>query len=180
MVSLAGIVRSGELGLPHALHGELFVPFGDGPTAEGDLWHVGVLALDAIGAVLGPPTGDVHAVRTPSGDPATEAWTLTVRWHPGVVVTLLVSRGQPGVAGMLHRYRLMGSEGQVLVDLAAPSFSVVGDGPPVGYGPGLVQLELETLAQGGAGTTVSDLVSLSRLIDAAERSAADGRVHPIG
>jgi hypothetical protein len=180
VVSLAGIVRSGELGLPHALHGELLVPFGDGPTAEGDLWHVGVLALDAIAAVLGPPSGDVHAVRTPSGDPTTEAWTLTVRWHPGVVVTLLVSRGQPGVAAMLHRYRLMSSEGQVLVDLASPSFTVVGDGLPVGYGPGLVQLELETLAQGGAGTTVSDLASLSRLIDAADRSAADGRVHPIG
>jgi predicted dehydrogenase len=180
VVSLAGIVRSGELGLPHALHGELLVPFGDGPTAEGDLWHVGVLALDAVAAVLGPPAGDVHAVRTPSGDPATETWTLTVRWHPGVVVTLLVSRGQPGVAAMLHRYRLMGSEGQVLVDLAAPSFTVVGDGTPVLYGPGLVQLELETLAQGGAGTTVSDLMSLSRLIVAAERSAVDGRVHAPG
>ena len=106
MVALATIVRTGELGLPHALHGELLVPFGDGPSAEGDLRHVGVLALDAVAAVLGPPSGDVHAVRTASGDPETEAWTLTVRWHPGVVATLLVSRGQPGVGGMLHRYRL--------------------------------------------------------------------------
>jgi hypothetical protein len=180
VVSLAGMVRSGELGLPHALHGELLVPFGDGPAVEGDLWHVGVLALDAVAAVLGPPSGDVHAVRTRSGEPATDTWTVTVRWHPGVVVTLLVSRGQPGAAGMLHRYRLMGSEGQVLVDLAGPAFTMVGDATPVGYGPGLVQLELESLARGGAGTTVSDLAALSRLIDAAERSAADGRVHPVG
>ena len=35
VTSLAAIVRSGELGLPHALHGELLVPFGDGPTAGG-------------------------------------------------------------------------------------------------------------------------------------------------
>ncbi len=180
VTSLAGIVRSGELGLPHALHGELLVPFGDGPTAEGDLRHVGVLALDVVAAVLGPPSGEVHAVRTRSGEPATEAWTLTVRWHPGVVVTLLVSRGQPGVGGMVHRYRVMGSEGQVLVDLAAPGLTVVGEATPVAYGPGPVQLELETLAQGGPGTTVAVLAALSRLVDAAERSAADGRAHPVG
>lgn len=180
VTSLAGIVGSGELGLPHALHGELLVPFGDGPTAEGDLRHVGVLALDVVAAVLGPPDGDVHAVRTRSGDPATEAWTLTVRWHPGVVVTLLVSRSQPGVAAMVHRYRLMGSEGQVLVDLAAPMLTVVGDPAPVAYGPGPVQVELETLLAGGRGTTVADLAALSRLVDAAEASAADGRPHPLG
>ncbi len=179
VVSLAAVVRSGELGLPHALHGELLVPFGDGPAAEGDLRHVGILALDAVAAVLGPPRGDVHAVRTPSGDPATEGWTLTVRWHPGVVVTLLVSRGRPGGTAMLHRYRLMGSEGQILVDLAAPSVRVLGEGAPVGYGPGPVQLELETLARGGAGTSMGDLAALSRLIDGAERSAADGRVHTV-
>ena len=179
MVALAAIVRTGELGLPHALHGELLVPFGDGPTAEGDLRHVGVLALDAVAAVLGPPSGDVHAVCTATGDPATEAWTLTVLWHPGVVVTLLVSRGQPGVGGMLHRYRLMGSEGQVLVDLAAPALELVGEGTPVGYGPSPVQLELETLARGGGGTTMADLAAVSRLIDAAELSAADGRVQPL-
>lgn len=180
VTALAGIVRSGEVGLPHAVHGELLAPFGDGPTAEGDLWHVGVLALDAVAAVLGPPSGDVHAARTVSGDPATEAWALTVRWHPGVVVTLLVSRGQQGVGGMLHRYRLLGSEGQLLVDLAAPAFTVVGEGALVGYGPGPVQLELESLARGGAGTTMTDLAAVSRLIDAAERSAADGRAHPLG
>ncbi len=180
VVSLAAIVRSGELGLPHALHGELLVPFGDGPTPEGDLRHVGVLALDAVAAVLGPPSGDVHAVRTATGEPATEAWTLTVRWHPGVVVTLLVSRGQPGVGGMLHRYRLLGSEGQVLVDLASPALTLVGEGTPVGYGPGPVQLELETLARGGGGTTMADLASVGRLIDAAERSAASGQVEPLG
>ena len=176
MVALAAIVRTGELGLPHALHGELLVPFGDGPTAEGDLRHVGVLALDAVAAVLGPPSGDVHAVRTATGDPETETWTLAVRWHPGVVVTLLVSRGQPGVGGMLHRYRLMGSEGQVLVDLAAPALALVGEGTPVGYGPSPVQLELETLARGLGGTTMADLAAVSRLIDAAERSAASGQV----
>ena len=178
VVSLAAMVRSGELGLPHALHGELLVPFGDGPTAEGDLRHVGVLALDAVAAVLGPPSGDVHAVRTATGDPRTESWTLTVRWHPGVVVTLLVSRGQPGVGGMLYRYRLMGSEGQVLVDLASPALTLVGEGTPVGYGPGPVQLELETLTRGGGGTTMADLASVSRLIDAAERSAESGQVEP--
>nr|MDQ6895091.1 hypothetical protein [Actinomycetota bacterium] len=172
--TVAAMVRSGELGLPHALHGELLVPFGDGPTAEGDLHHVGVLALDAVAAVLGSPAGDVHAVRTRTGDPATEAWTLTVRWHPGVLVTLLVSRGQPGVSGMLHRYRVLGSEGQILVDLAAPAFTVVGDATPVGYGPGLVRVELETLARGGAGTTMAELAALGRLVEAAERSAVDG------
>ncbi|MEP6631192.1 MAG: hypothetical protein ABJA89_12015 [Lapillicoccus sp.] len=180
IVTLTGIVRSGELGLPHALHGELVVPFGDGPTPEGDLRHVGILALDAVAAVLGPPGGDVHAVRTASGDPATEAWTLTVRWHPGVVVTLLVSRGQPGGTAMLHRYRLMGSEGQILVDLAAPAVRVLGEAALVGYGPGPVQLELETLARGGSGTSMTDLAALSRLVDAAEWSAGDGRVHPLG
>lgn len=177
--AVAAAVRSGELGLPHALHGELLVPFGDGPAAEGDLWHVGVLALDAVTAVLGPPAGDVHAALTASGDPATEAWTLTVRWHPGVVVTLIVSRGQPGVSAVLHRYRVMGSEGQLLADLAAPALTVVGDGVPLGYGPGPVQLELEAVARGGAGATMGDLAALARLVEAAEHSAADGRVHPL-
>ena len=178
VAALTAMARTGELGLPHALHGELFVPFGDGPTAEGDLRNVGVLALDAVAAVLGSPSGDVHAVRTRSGEPETEAWTLTVRWRPGVLVTLLVSRSRPGVAGLLHRYRLMGSEGQALVDLAAPSFTVVGDAAPVGYGPGLVRTELETLARGGPGTTMSELAAISRLVDAAEQSAANGAVHP--
>ena len=180
VVALAASVRSGELGLPHALHGELLVPFGDGPTGEGDLRHIGVLALDAVAAVLGPPSGDVHAVRTATGDPETEAWTLTVRWHPGVVVTLLVSRGQPGVGGMLHRYRLMGSEGQVLVDLAAPALTLVGERAPIGYGPSPVQLELESLARGMRGTTMGDLAAVSRLIDAAEGSATSGQVQPLG
>ena len=129
--------------------------------------------------MLGPPSGDVHAIRTATGDPATEGWTLTIRWHPGVVVTLLISRGQPGVGGMLHRYRLMGSEGQVLVDLAAPALTLV-DGGSVGYGPGPVQRELETVARGGLGTSMADLAAVSRLIDAAERSAADGAVQPLG
>jgi hypothetical protein len=80
---------------------------------------------------------------------------------------------------MLHRYRLMGSEGQVLVDLASPELTLVGEGTPVGYGPSPVQLELETLARGGGGTTMADLAAVSRLIDAAELSAADGRVQPL-
>jgi predicted dehydrogenase len=178
--AVASAVRSGELGLPHALHGELLVPFGDGPAAEGDLWHVGVLALDAVAAVFGPPAGGVHAVLTASGDPATETWTLTLRWHPGVVVTLIVSRGQPGVPGMVHRYRVMGSEGQLLADLAAPALTVVGDPVTIGYGPGLVQLELETLARGGIGATMADLTAIARLVEAAEHSAADGQVHALG
>jgi predicted dehydrogenase len=180
VTAVAAAVRSGELGLPHALHGELLVPFGDGPTTEGDLWHVGVLALDAVTAVLGPPAGAVHAARTASGDPATEAWTLTLRWHPGVVVTLVVSRSQPDVAGMLHRYRVLGSEGQLLADLVAPALSLVGDGASLPYGPGPVQLELELVSRGGAGATMAELAAIARLVEAAERSAADGRVHSVG
>ncbi|MDQ2758482.1 MAG: hypothetical protein M3Y71_18325 [Actinomycetota bacterium] len=177
VAGLAALVASGELGLPHAAHGELVVAYGDGPAAEGDLRHVGVLALDVLAAIVGPPTGSVHAVRTATGDPATEGWTLTVRWHPGIVVTLIVSRLQPGTTGSLHRYRVLGSEGQALADLAAPRLSLVG-GPDVPYGPGPVQLELESLAFGARGTTLTDLTRLSRLIDAAERSAADGNVQP--
>ena len=56
----------------------------------------------------------------------------------------------------------------------------VGEAALVGYGPGPVQLELETLARGGSGTSMTDLAALSRLVDAAEWSAGDGRVHPLG
>lgn len=177
VTALAALVASGGLGLPHAVHGELLVPFGDGPAAEGDLLHVGVLALDVLAAVTGPPRGSVHAVRTTTGEPATESWTLTVRWHPGVVVTLIVSRAQPAATGSLHRYRVLGSEGQALADLAAPRLTMVG-GPDLPYGPGPVQLELESLVSGVRGTTLADLVRISRLIDAAQRSAADGTVQP--
>lgn len=178
-VALAAAVAAGELGLPHALHGELLVPYGDGPNADGDLRHVAVLALDVVAAVLGPPAGTVHAVRTSGGDPATETWTLTVRWHPGVVVTLVVSRGRPGSTVSLQRYRVLGSEGQALADLANPRVRLVGTGDSVGYGPGPVQLELETVAAGGRGTTPTELARLSRVMDAAVRSAADGRAHPV-
>lgn len=180
LTALASTVSAGELGLPHALHAELIVPYGDGPGRESDLRHVGVLALDAISAILGPPAGSVHAVCFASPDHHCETWTLTIRWRPGIVVTILISRARPGAPSGLHRYRLLASEGQALADLAAPAIELIGTSTSFNYGPGPVQLGLESLAHGGSGTSLAELVRLAELMDAAESSVADGESHAFG
>lgn len=177
VAALAAAAQAGEFGLPHALHAELFVPYGDGPAAGGDLRHVGILALDAVAAVLGPPRGAVHAVRFVGAAEGGETWTLTIQWRPGVVVTILVSRAAPGVPSGLHRYRLLAADGQALVDLAAPSIQLLGTATSYEYGPGIVQSELETLTRGGGGASAADIARLAALMDAAEASAKDGKTH---
>lgn len=182
VTALAAATAAGEFGLPHALHGELLVPFGDGPAAGGDLRHVGVLALDVVAAVLGAPGrgAGVHAVRTTTGDPASEAWTLSITWQPGVIVTLLIGRGGPEVSTLVHRYRLLASDGQAMADLDGPALHLHGsDVSTIAFGPGPVETMLRSLVGGLPQPDLATTLALSKLMDAAERSASSAQVEPL-
>lgn len=151
-IGLASAARMGQFGLPHAMHGELV----DAGSAD----QLAARAVDVVTAVLGPCQGDVVA----AGSDA--AWTLTIRWRRGVVVTLLVGRGD----GVVHRYRVLGSNGQAYADLTGPAFELVGTtSTRVGFGP---------TPEDRAGSGTTDLAEVERVIAAARRSLESGQAEP--
>lgn len=154
-LGLAAAARSGELGLPHALHGELI--------GNDDPDRLAARAVDVVTAVLGPCRGTVHALTSD------DAWTLSIRWLPGVVVTLLIGRG----TGSVHRYRVLGSNGQAYADLAGPSFDLVADEvTPIAFGP---------TPESRAGSAAEIMPSeITWVLDAARASSESGQPEPVG
>lgn len=176
-----GRMITGGVGLVHAVHGELLVNSTDGPHPLGELRNLAVHCLDVIRSWFNfPLRGTAFAVRTPpGGDGSGEALTLNLRLWPDIAVSLIVGRGGGGVTTrsmLLHRYRVLSSQGQLLVDLDSPSVQVLGARTEsTHFGPSPTQTLLETVAAGGAGPTLATAVELSAALDALETSAQEHR-----
>jgi predicted dehydrogenase len=175
ITTASGRVRSGALGLLHAVHGELLVAGGDQPHVRGELRNLAVYCLDVVQSLVGELRGRAHVIAAPSGpDGAGEAYTISLRLEPDVAVTLMVGRaGRSAMAtdrATLHRYRILGSHGQLLVDLDSPAFDVVGGGR-IPFGPDSVTCMLQAAL---AGTTAPDLghaAALAHVLDALAAAA---------
>lgn len=171
-------VATGGLGLLHAVHGELLVGTADGPHPRGELRNLAVYALDVAASLIGELHGTAHAVISPAGpDGAGESITLSLRCRPDVAVTLLVGRaGEGSGAGMLHRYRILGSHGQLLVDLDSPAVEVIGGAAGrLPFGPGAVEQLIAATLAGSTRTGLAGAAALTRVIAALEESAAQQR-----
>jgi hypothetical protein len=98
-------VTSGELGLVHAIHGELLSGPADGDHPSGELRNLAVYALDVVQSMFGGPMrGTGHITSLPATQDCGEAHTVALRLHPDVVVTLLVGRaGPPPPTSASHR-----------------------------------------------------------------------------
>jgi len=173
-----GRVAGGGLGLLHAIHGELLVGAGD-PHPQGELRNLAVYALDVVQSLIGDLHGTAHAVIAPPGpDGCGEALTLSLRCRPDVAVTLLVGRSGDGRRSgngsteTVHRYRILGSHGQLLVDLDSPAIDLVGaNSGRLPFGPNSVQSLLESVLAGGAQPGLGVAAQLAAVMDAVDTSA---------
>lgn len=181
VAAVRGAVNSGRLGLVHALHGELLV--GDETASPGgDLRGLVLHAIDVVTSILGPLSGQAYAVRAPAHEGAGDAWTVSLRLHPDVAVTLVVGRSGTRAA-TVHRYRVLGSHGQLLADLAGPAVDVIGADPrAVPFGPSPVDLLLDSfLDRGGADIPdLSSTLATARVLDALDASSTTNTVHTLG
>ncbi len=177
-----GRIVSGGLGLLHAIHGELLVGGADGPHPAGELRNLAVYALDVVQSLIGDLHGRAHAVVAPPGpDGSGEAITLSLRCLPDVAVTLLVGRsGGPRdpaeIPTSLHRYRILGSHGQLFVDLDSPAFDVYGSRHRrMPFGVSSVQAMIQSAVAGVGAPTLAVAAALSRAIDVLSDAAARHR-----
>jgi predicted dehydrogenase len=183
-------VTSGELGLVHAIHGELLSGPADGDHPSGELRNLAVYALDVVQSMFGGPMrGTGHITSLPATQDCGEAHTVALRLHPDVVVTLLVGRAGPppptsashrtSEHHILHRYRVLGSHGQLLVDLDAPGLDILG-GQRRSFGPTSVQLLVEAALDASPAPDLVGAARLAGIIDALERSRVTGQPVPVG
>ncbi|WP_029138694.1 Gfo/Idh/MocA family oxidoreductase [Nakamurella lactea] len=185
MTTARGRAVSGGLGLLHAVHGELLVGPGDGPHPLGELRNLAVYALDVVQSLIGDLHGRAHAVIAQAGpDGSGEAITLSLRCRPDVAVSLLIGRAGPGAGeanavpdnSILHRYRILGSHGQLLVDLDSPAFDVIGTHRGrLPFGPSSVDSLIRSVADGGTRPGLGIAADLAAVIDALNTSAATHR-----
>ena len=117
-------VAAGRLGLPWNVQADFFVSGGKA-VPEGELANFAAFPVDAVLSLIGQPVRRVHAVAsarfTPSG--ADDIAVLLLDHAHGITSTVVVGRRpNPGGAGesLVHRYRISGSHGTMLVDAAAP------------------------------------------------------------
>jgi predicted dehydrogenase len=172
-------VRGAEIGLLRAAHADL-VSGGGEASPDGELRNLGVYLVELIRQSTGPATVSLQATATAAGD----AWTLLGKTDRDVVVSAHVSRASAGSASvrtLRARLRLVGTHGSLLVDLAKPSIGLAtttATGAVPFAGESSVVAHLRRFA-GVIGGTVrvppaTDLVTLSRALDAIAASAASG------
>ncbi len=192
LTATRGRVAGGGLGLLHAIHGELLVGPSDGPHPAGELRNLAVYALDVVQSLIGDLHGKAHAVIAPPGpDGCGESITLSLRCEQ-VVVSLLVGRSGGSTPAprtdatplpandadyTLHRYRILGSHGQLLVDLDSPAFDLYGAGHRrLPFGPSSVQAMIQSVAAGGRVPNLAVAAGLAAIIDVLTEAAAHHRV----
>ncbi|MDF2989544.1 MAG: Gfo/Idh/MocA family oxidoreductase [Microbacterium sp.] len=178
-------VRAGKFGLLRAVHADLVVAGGDGPSSDGELRNLVVYLLDVLRLMIGRAETVVSAVGQPAGAGAGEAWTVLARTDREVIASLHLSRASQGPPAILEAgLRVLGSHGSAVADLTAPSVAVR---TPSGtrrapIGPTSVdalvrtfrRLAVSPLARGEL-APLDDLVVLSVALDDLERSAREGR-----
>ncbi|MEU7870482.1 Gfo/Idh/MocA family oxidoreductase [Dactylosporangium sp. NPDC049140] len=176
--SAKAAVRAGRVGLPWNVQCDFIVAGGD-PAPGGELLNLGLYPIDAVCDLLGLAVEKVRA----TGGPLT---TLQLDHERGVTSTIVVGRG-PAVHGvapaglLLHRYRISGSHGVLVVDALRPALQVhtADSAGPAWIGPGTVDTLLDVLAAGvrtgRAELGPRDAVRAQRVVEAAQQSITEGR-----
>lgn len=177
-------VSAGRFGLLRAIHAELIVAGGDGPSADGELRNLVVYLLDVFRLFVGGAEVLVSAVDQPAGERAGEAWTVLARTDREIIASLHVSRASAGPPAILAgNVRVLGSHGGAVLDLTAPSMTVR---TPSGtrlapFGQSSVDALIEAFRRRAESpearhglAAIDDLCVVSAALDDLERSAREG------
>lgn len=183
--SAAGAVRAGRIGLPWNLQADFIVAGGE-PVPVGELANFGLYPVDVVRSILGLGVRRVHAITQRHWHAEADDFAILMLDHEhGVTSTLTCGRTGPLAdvqpAGLaVHRYRISGSHGVLLVDARKPNVTLrtANGSAPRWTGPNTVVRLLDVLRDGirtGApAITGWDAVHALRVLEAAARSAATG------
>ncbi|MGK3951911.1 hypothetical protein ACLKM7_06235 [Microbacterium sp. I2] len=172
-------VRGAEIGLLRAVHVDLVVAAGDGLSPVGELRNHGVYLVDLLRQATGPAQVRLQT----HGSREADAFTFLGQTERDVIVSMHVSRTaeSAGGSGVLRCVvRLVGTHGSLLADLARPSIEVHTprgrDVLPFGEDSvtALLARFAETIKGRHRPAAASDLVTLSRALDAIAESASSG------
>jgi predicted dehydrogenase len=172
--SARAAVRQGRVGLPWNVQCDFLVAGGD-PAPSGELVNLGLYPIDVVHALLGLEVRRVHAIGGP------DRVTLLLDHEHGVTSTIVCGRlaglrdVRPGGLAV-HRYRISGSHGVLVVDATKPALRVRGaDHAGLAWtGPGTVDALLDALAAGvrtgRAELGPADALRVQLVVEAAQRS----------
>ncbi|WP_433206022.1 Gfo/Idh/MocA family protein [Dactylosporangium sp. CS-047395] len=180
--SARAAVRAGRVGLPWNVQCDFIVAGGDsvadiGPG--GELLNLGLYPIDIVCDLLGLAVTKVRATAGPLD-------TLQLDHERGVTSTIVVGRvpQEHGIAPgglLLHRYRISGSHGVLVVDATRPALQVrtTTEARNAWTGPGTVDSLLDVLAAGvrtgRAELGPRDAVRAQRVVEAALQSIKESR-----
>ncbi|MGI5238325.1 Gfo/Idh/MocA family protein [Dactylosporangium sp. CA-139066] len=175
--SARAAVRAGRIGLPWNVQCDFVVAGGDPAPAE--LLNLGIYPIDIVCDLLGLGVTRVQATGGPLD-------TLLLDHEHGVTSTIVCGRipalrDVPPGGLALHRYRISGSHGVLVVDATRPALQVrTADGSSAAWtGPGTVDALLDVLAAGvrtgRAELGPLDAVRAQRVVEAARQSMTSGR-----
>jgi len=204
--SAAAAIAAGRIGLPWNVQA-VFVVAGGDRVPQGELANFAVYPLDVVLAMTGQPVHRVHALTgvhwsrhaevlsagstafltDGEGKDADNDLALLMLDHAhGLTSTIVVGRRSAiGASSTMHRYRVSGSHGVLMVDAAKPAAlveNVLGnqrrwDGAHRDTVAALVD-ELHTAVRGGRTLLgPQDAVAVAEIIAAAQESAQSG--HPV-
>lgn len=176
-------VHTGELGLLRAVHAELVVARGDGPSPDGELRNLLVYLVDLARRLAGGGSLRLSADRVDAARGGSESWSVLAQTDRQVVVGLHLTRTVSGSPEILTgRVRVNGTHGSAVVDLTSPAVEVrtAGERTLESIGPDSVTMLVAALADADAAgaieTRLDELAVLSRFLDDVEAAAADGAV----
>ncbi|MEV0155819.1 Gfo/Idh/MocA family oxidoreductase [Micromonospora sp. NPDC050686] len=175
-------VASGRVGLPWNVQGDFLVAGGD-PCPLGELANFGVYPVDVVLAMTALPVTEVFAHDSGDG-PA----VLCLRHERGMTSTLTVGRVQaiPDEPMAVHRYRISGSHGVLMVDPTRFPVTVrsAAGRRVTGFGGGTVTALLDefhaAVSTGRpAAVGADDARAVAAVLEAAARSARTGSPVPL-
>jgi len=184
--SAAAAVRAGRVGLPWNLQADFLIAGGE-PAPGGELENFALYPVDVVGSILGLEVRRVHAItRRYWHQDADDFAVLLLDHDHGVTSTITCGRAGPladvrPAALALHRYRISGSHGVLLVDARKPAVTVrTASGTSARWtGPDTIHRLLDVLRDGirtgRPAITAWDAVDALHVVEAAARSAALGR-----
>ncbi len=184
--SAANAVRTGRVGLPWNLQADFIVAGGD-PVPTGELDNLGLYPVDVVVSILGLPVRRVHAITQRYWHADADDFAVLLLEHDhDVTSTITCGRTGPladvapgGLA--VHRYRISGSNGVLLVDARKPHITQrTADGIAARWtGPNttsrLLDVLLDGIRSGRPAITAWDAVRALQVVEAAARSAASGQ-----
>jgi predicted dehydrogenase len=186
--SAAGAVRGGRVGLPWNVQADFLVAGGD-LVPSGELVNLALYPVDVLRSILGLAVRRVHAItRTYWHGGADDFAILQLDHDHGVTSTITCGRmravaGVPKAGLAVHRYRISGSHGVLLVDALKPQLSVrTAERNDVRWTGGdtvtaLLDVLRDGIRSGRPAIDARDAVETQRVVDAARRSVDLG--HPV-